>query len=411
MTQQAGDRRDVIILGGGLVGLSQALALAAHGISSHIVDRADPHAMRAEAFDGRTFAISSSSVAMFEAVGLAEALAGKGCPIETIWVSDQLRPGALDFVPDEGEGALGMMFESRVLRIALHDAVAAHPLIAEHAPITVLAKERDDHGVSVTLADGRRLDGSLLIVAEGRQSETRDEAGLTPARWQYDHVAIVGAITHERPHGNIAYEIFYPEGPFAMLPMLDEPDGRHRSAIVWSVSRAHAPTYLKLSERAFLAEMQKAMKGMLGEIAMASPISSYPLGFHHTAKITANRLVLVGDCAHGLHPIAGQGVNLGFRDVAALTEVLVEGARLGLEPGDAQLLARYERWRAADALSVATSTDGLTRLFSIPGRTASAVRRFGLGLVRATPPLKRMFIAEARGTAGKLPKLLQGTAI
>ena len=402
---------DVIIIGGSLIGLSQALALAAHGISSHVIDYADPAMMMADGFDGRTSAISSSSMKMFEAIGLGSTLDGKGCPIEQIWVSDGLKRGALDFVPGEDEGYLGQMFENKLLRRALYQAAVASKLITLHMPVAITAKSRDTANVQVTLDNGDVLNAQLLIVAEGRNSQTRKEVGIKTAQWQYNHNALVGAIHHEKPHNNIAYEIFYPSGPFAVLPMLDDAAGKHRSAIVWSQSRADAPAYLKLSERAFTAELEKAMGNMLGKVEMAAPLSSYPLGFHHTTKITSERLVLVGDSAHGIHPIAGQGLNLGLRDVATLAEVLVDGARLGLDLGDAILLARYERWRSVDTLMVAMSTDSLNRLFSVPGKTASAVRRFGMGLVQRTKPAKAFFMAEARGESGALPRLLTGAEI
>jgi 2-octaprenyl-6-methoxyphenol hydroxylase len=227
------------------------------------------------------------------------------------------------------------------------------------------------------------------------------------ARWQYDHAAIIGAFHHERSHENVAYEIFYSAGPFALLPLPDDEIG-HRSAIVWTVKAADAPAMMKLGDRGFLAEAEKRMGGFLGALSHASPRASYPLGFHHAARITGERLALVGDAAHGIHPIAGQGLNLGFRDVATLVEVLVEGKRLGLDLGDAQLLQRYERWRGLDTFMTAAATDTLTRLFGIPGKTASAVRRFGISAVDRIPPLKARFMAEARGESGDLPKLLQG---
>ena len=402
---------DVIIIGGGLIGLSQGLSLAAHGISSHIVDRANPETMMADGFDGRTSAISSSSMKMFEAIGLGGKLDGNGCPIGQIWVSDGLKPGALDFVPEENDGYLGQMFENRLLRRLLYQAAAESDLIHLHMPADIVDKYRGESNVQITLASGDILTGQLLIVAEGRQSRSREEAGIKIAHWQYDHTALVGAIYHEKSHENIAYEIFYPTGPFAVLPMLDDPQGRHRSAIVWSQTRGDAPVYLKLSNRAFAAELEKAMGHMLGSVEMAAPLSSYPLGFHHTVDIVADRLVLVGDSAHGIHPIAGQGLNLGLRDVATLAEVLVDGMRLGLDMGDAQLLARYSRWRSVDTLMVAMATDGLNRLFSVPGKAASAVRRLGMGLVQRTRPAKAFFMSEARGESGDLPRLLTGSAI
>jgi 2-octaprenyl-6-methoxyphenol hydroxylase len=402
---------DVAIIGGGLIGLTQGLALAAHGISSHVVDRADPATMLAPGFDGRTSAISSSSMKMLTAIGLGDALAGKGCPIEQIWVSDQLKPGALDFVPSAEDGYLGQMFENRELRRILFNAATAHPLINLNMATEIARKDRGANGVQTTLADNRTLSAQLMIVAEGRKSETRDEAGIKFAHWQYDHNAMVGAITHEKPHRNIAYEIFYATGPFAILPMLDDPDGRHRSAIVWSVTKADAPAYAKLSPRGFAAEIQKAMGGILGAIELAAPFANYPLGFHHCGTIIAERLALVGDSAHGIHPIAGQGLNLGLRDVASLTEILVDGMQIGLDMGDAQLLDRYNRWRSVDTMMVALSTDSLNRLFSIPGKTASAIRRFGLSAVQRSAPVKAFFMAEARGESGDLPKLLAGMPI
>jgi 2-octaprenyl-6-methoxyphenol hydroxylase len=217
-------------------------------------------------------------------------------------------------------------------------------------------------------------------------------------------------LRHERGHENVAYEIFYPTGPFALLPMTDD-SGGHRSAIVWSVLQEDAAGWLSLNDQDFAAEAEAAMGGFLGKIEMLAPRSSYPLGFHHAAQITAKRLALVGDSAHAIHPIAGQGLNLGFRDVAALAEVLVEGARLGLDLGDSQLLDHYQRWRSLDALSVAFATDSLTRVYGVPGRTASAVRRFGMGLIDRISPIKNRLMSEARGTSGDLPLLLRGLPI
>jgi 2-octaprenyl-6-methoxyphenol hydroxylase len=235
----------------------------------------------------------------------------------------------------------------------------------------------------------------------------REAAGLKTARWSYDHAAMVATLGHERSHENIAFEIFYPEGPFAILPLRDDERG-HRSAVVWTVKAGDAAGMMKISDRAYLAEAEKRMGGFLGKLGPPTRRFSHPLGFHHAAWITSNRLALVGDAAHGIHPIAGQGVNVGFRDVATLVEVLVDGKRLGMDLGDPQLLARYQRWRGLDTFMVATATDGLTRLFGIPGKTAAAVRRFGLSAVDRMSPLKDWFIAEARGESGDVPKLLQG---
>ena len=404
------DRADLLILGGGLVGSALGVALDAHGLTSIIVDIADPEVILAAGFDGRASAIASAPYRMFGAIGLADRLAGKGCPIQGIRVSDGLDPGKIDFAPGDTDEPLGMMFENRQLRAALMAAAEAAPGVDLRMKTRAVAVERGPFGVTATLSSGATVSAQLLVAAEGRNSPTREAAGLNVARWTYDHAAIVTSLRHEHSHENVAFEIFWPEGPFAILPLNDDEHG-HRSAIVWSVRRDHAAGMLKMSERAFLAEAGKKMGGFLGGLSGLGARSSYPLGFHHAAKIVSDRLALVGDAAHGIHPIAGQGVNVGFRDVATLVEVLVEGKRLGMDLGDAQLLARYDRWRSLDTLMVAMATDGLTRLFGIPGKTASAVRRFSLSAVERLPLLKDRFMAEARGESGEVPKLLQGMTV
>ncbi|CAN5157711.1 UbiH/UbiF/VisC/COQ6 family ubiquinone biosynthesis hydroxylase [soil metagenome] len=399
-------RVDVLILGGGLVGLTTALALNAHGLTSVVVDPADPAKTLATGFDGRASAIASASWRMLEAIGVASRLEGQGCAIRRIEVRDGLTKKPLDFTPTDGE-ALGTMVENRLVRRALYDAALASEHITLKTPANAISVDRGMGGVTATLDDGSIVAADLLIAAEGRNSPTRVAAGIRAAAWKYDHVAIISAFEHSIPHENVAHEIFYPAGPFALLPMLPG----NRSALVWSVSAKDAPAMLALSDHAFAVEAQKRTGGLVGELSALAPRSSYPLSFHHAAAITGERLVLVGDAAHGIHPIAGQGLNLGFRDVAALVEVLVDGSRLGLDLGDPQLLGRYQSWRSFDTLMVATATDTLTRLFGITGRPARAVRRFGLGAVQHIAPLKSMFMAEARGETGALPKLLQGLTV
>ena len=367
------DRADVIIFGGGLVGLALASALDSSGLSTIVVDPADPAPRNTSAFDGRTSAVSSSSMRMLQTTGVADHLAEPGCPILTITVADGLEPGGLHFEPDDDE-PLGFMHENRHLRAALQARAEAGPNSWLLWKSKIADVDRGDHGVRVSLEDGRKLFAPLLVAADGRNSPMREAAGIRVARWKYDHQAIVSVLRHERAHENIAYEIFYPTGPFALLPMNDDAGG-HRSAIVWSVPEEDAAGWLSLKDDDFASEAQAAMGGFLGKIEMLAPRSSFPLGFHHAAQITAKRLALVGDSAHAIHPIAGQGLNLGFRDAAALAQVLVEGARLGLDLGDRQLLDRYQRWRSLDSLSVAVATDSLTRIYGVPGKTASAVRR------------------------------------
>ncbi len=401
------DKRDLIILGGGLVGMTLALAAARQGISSHVVDKAKPEELTGEGFDGRASAISTASWNLFANIGLAERLAPLGCAIEAIAVTDGMKPGRIDFKPGADDGSLGRMYANRDIRLALFEAARDEPLIHWASGIEPVERQRGEHGVAVTLSDGRVLEASLLVGAEGRQSPTRLEAGLKSAKWDYSHRAMVTAISHEQSHGGVAWEIFFPTGPLALLPLLDLPDGRHRSAVVWTVDEKDAKGVIALSDAQFLSEIGKRMESVFGAIELIAPRMSYPLNFHHTARIVENRLALVGDAAHGMHPIAGQGLNLGLRDVGCLVEVLADGLRLGLEPGDAQLLARYERWRSLDSTTVMATTDALVRLFGIPGRLPSLARRIGMGVVQRSGWLKRFFMDEARGMSGDLPALLR----
>jgi len=402
------DKRDLLILGGGLVGMTLAIAAAKKGLSCHVVDRADPAELTAEGFDGRASAISTASWNLFRNIGIADALEPFGCPIASIAVTDGMKPGRIDFQPEPHEGSLGRMFPNRQLRLALYRAAEGEELIAFHPNADVIARHRGPHGVSATLADGTVLEAALMVGAEGRMSPTRKEAGITMAHWDYSHRAMIVGLKHSKPHDNVAWEIFYPAGPFALLPLLDDEEGNHRSALVWTVDEKDAAGTLAMPREMYTAEVAKRCHGVLGGLELQGPISSYPLSFQHTVQITGERLALVGDAAHGMHPIAGQGLNLGLRDVGTLVEVLVEGARLGLDFGDAQLLTRYQKWRALDSLMVMSATDGLTRLFGIPGKLPSAIRRFGMGIVQRTPPLKRFFMDEARGISGDVPELLKG---
>jgi 2-octaprenyl-6-methoxyphenol hydroxylase len=405
------DRSDVIILGGGLVGLALAAALDASGLKCVVVDPVDPADWTGAKFDGRTSAVSSSSRRMFDTIGVTDHLPEPGCPIRTIKVTDGLAPGSLAFEPPAGDDEpLGWMHENRHLRAALLGRARAGKLVDLRWGRKATSVDRGDHGVAVTLDDGAMLHAPLLVAAEGRNSPMREAADIRVARWKYDHAAIVSTLAHERPHDQVAWEIFYPGGPFALLPMLDQ-DGSPRSAIVWSVNRDDAPGFLSLGDEQFAAEAEAAMGGFLGKVRVLTARTSYPLGFHNAARITDQRLALVGDAAHAMHPIAGQGVNVGYRDVAALAQVLVEGARLGMDLGDQQLLVRYQRWRSLDTLMVAVATDGLTRLYGVPGKLPSLIRRAGMAVTGRIGPLRDRLSAEARGTTGDLPLLLRGLPI
>ncbi len=405
---------DAIIIGGGLVGQTLALALAAHDVRVTVIERADPEAHLDERFDGRASALASSSVRMLRALGLAELLDREGCAIRAIRVADGVpRPGAraafLHFDSAEADPAepLGLMLENRRLRQALLERVRADPRITLVAPATIVSVERGAGMARVQLAEGAPLEAPLILGCDGRGSGLREEAGIRVARWRYDGTAIVTMIAHERPHGAVASEIFFPDGPFAQLPMTDV-DGRPRSALVWTVRSRDGAGVAELGPRALAAEAEKRLGGFLGRVALLAPATSYPLGLHHAERYWAERLILVGDAAHGIHPIAGQGLNLGLRDVAALTAVLVDGIRIGLDPGDPEIGRRFERWRRTDNAATAFATDALARLFAIPGSGPRAVRRFGLGLVNRIGPLRRGFMGVARGERGDLPPLLRG---
>jgi 2-octaprenyl-6-methoxyphenol hydroxylase len=403
------DRFDAIIVGGGMVGATLALALGAHGLTSAVIDRADLGQTTTTAFDGRVSAIASASANMLRAIGLADLMDAHGQPIVAIRTTDGLSPLHLHFDSAQaGTGPLGWMVENRTIRARLLDALAAQPHATLIAPAAVATIERDGPLATVTLADGRTLAAPLLVAADGRGSALRREAGIRVAEWSYAATALVTSIRHALPHDGIAFELFFPGGPFAILPMLDDEAGHHRSAIVWTVKAREAEGWATLSPRAFARELETRMDGFLGEVALLTPVTRWPLSFHHAQAFTARRLALVGDAGHGIHPIAGQGLNLGLRDVAALTQALVEGARLGLDPGDSAVLERYARWRALDVTAISAATDLLSRLFNVPGRAPALVRRLGLAAVNRVPRLKAAFMAEARGEGGDLPALLRG---
>ena len=401
---------DIIIVGGGLVGQTLALALAAHELSVIIVERADPEAHLAPEFDGRASAIASSTGRMLRVLGLGDLFDREGCAIRAIRVTDGLSPLHLHFDSAEASPAepLGTMLENRSLRTALLGLVRANPLVSLIAPARIEKLERDDASARITLSDGQRLVAPVVIAADGRRSALREQAGIRIAQWRYDAAAIVTMLTHEKPHDHVASELFYPAGPFAQLPMRDLPDGRHRSALVWTVHAGDAPGVMQLGPRGLAAEAEKRMGSFLGKIALIAPAASWPLGLHHAERYWAKRLILVGDAAHGIHPIAGQGLNMGLRDVAALAQVLTEASRIGEDLGAAAVAERYEQWRRADNSAVAFATDSLARLFSIPGKPAAIVRRTGLAAVNRIPPLRKAFMSVARGEAGQLPPLLRG---
>lgn len=402
---------DVIIIGGGLVGTTLALALAKHDVCSIVVDAQDLDATTLPAFDGRASAIASASGRMLAALGLGEFLAQEGCPIREIRVTDAAHPQFLHFDAGQGNDPLGTMVENRHLRSALLRAVRACPQVTLLAPVTVAGLARGEQAAVLTLADGRSFRAPLVVACDGRRSATREAAGIPIAQWHYPHAALITMVAHTVPHDNIACELFYPSGPLALLPMRDTDDGRPRTAIVWTVDGRHMAAARKLGPRQLAAEIAARSDGTMGEIEVIAPQAVWPLGYHHAARYTDTRLLLLGDAAHGIHPIAGQGLNMGFRDVAAAAEVLTTAARHGLDLGSPDVLAQVSAWRRFDNSLVCAVTDGLNRLFAVPGRVPSLIRRTGLAAVERMPPLKRFFMNQARGETGKLPALLKGELV
>ena len=402
---------DVIIIGGGLIGSTLALALARHDVSSIVIDTQDLDSTVLPAFDGRASAIASASARMLRALDIGAVLESDGCPIRAIRVTDGTAPQFLHFEAPEGDDALGIMLENRLLRIALLRAVRAAPQVRLIAPATIASLVRDAHRATLTLADGQVFTAPLAIAADGRRSATREAAGIRLTGWAYPNAALVTMVAHSVPHGGVACELFYPSGPLALLPMTDSADGRPRSAIVWTVDEAAAAGARKLGPKALAAEIAARIDGTLGDVEIIAPQAVWPLGYHHAASYHAERLLLVGDAAHGIHPIAGQGLNMGFRDVAACAEVLIDALRTGQDIGAPDVLKRHSQWRRFDNSMVGAVTDGLNRLFAVPGRVPAAVRRFGLAGVQRLPPLKARFMAEARGEIGKLPALLRGELV
>jgi len=396
---------EVLIVGGGMVGLTLGCALAGAGVSVAVVDRADPAIQTAPAFDGRVSAIAQGSRRALDGAGLWRGLAANAEPILEIRVSDDDSPLFIHYDHREiGDAPLGHMVENRHLRVTLLAKARAR---ATHldliAPAEVAAYEHGANAVAARLVDGRRIKARLLVAADGRGSRLRREAGIAVATAGYGQVGIVCTVAHERPHRGVAHERFLPAGPFAILPMTG-----NRSSLVWTECADLAPAIMALDDDAFGFEMARRFGDFLGALAVVGPRWSYPLSLSLAERYVDTRLALVGDAAHAIHPIAGQGLNLGLRDVAALAETIVDARRLGLDVGAGNVLERYQRWRRFDSLTLAVVTDGLNRLFSNDFPPLRLVRDLGLAAVDRLPPLKRLFMRHAMGMVGTLPRLVRG---
>jgi 2-octaprenyl-6-methoxyphenol hydroxylase len=402
--------QDVIVGGGGMVGVTLALALAQGGLKVTVCDPVPPAALTDAKFDGRVSALSYSSVRMFEALGVWDELAEHAQPIEDILVTDAPlggtpSPFSLHFDADELGRAMGNIAENRFIRAALYAAATRSKNISLIAPAALMRLDVDAANVTAWLSNGRSITALLAVAADGRESPMRDEMGIKIIGWSYPQTGIVATVEHERPHNGVAYEHFLPSGPFAILPMTGS-----RSSLVWTERDDLAPAMMALPEDEFNAEIARRFGGHLGATKASGPRWSYPLKFHLARGFVRPRFALAGDSAHGIHPIAGQGLNLGLKDAAALAETVLDAARLGLDIGAPDVLTRYERWRRFDSLTLAVSTDALNRLFSNDMAPLRFARDIGLGIVDGIGPLRRFFMRHAGGDVGKIPRLLRGEA-
>ena len=407
-TEEEGSR--VVIAGGGFAGGTLALCLAtlAPQFFNVIVVDAAPK-IGTQKRDGRGLALSAASIRLLEAVGLWPELAPHAQAIESIEITDsalnaELRPHLLGF-GEELEGARAYMIEAGRLLSAISEAVASHTAIECLAPDSVEETQADAFGLNAHLANGRTLRAALLVAADGKNSRLRTRAGIKCIGWTYPQSGIVATVAHEHPHNGRAVQHFLPAGPFAILPLKD-----NRSSIVWTEDKTKADALMK-DDNAFSSELARRFGHRLGKITIEGDKQSFPLSFQIARRFVDDRLALLGDAAHVVHPLAGQGLNIGFRDIAALVETLIDASRLGLDIGSATTLERYQRWRRFDGAFSGTVMDGLNRLFSNDNAPLRALRDLGLGIVDRAPALKRFLAREAAGATGDVPRLLKGEGL
>ncbi|WP_428928789.1 UbiH/UbiF/VisC/COQ6 family ubiquinone biosynthesis hydroxylase [Marinibacterium sp. SX1] len=400
---------DVLIVGGGLTGPALALALAQCGLRSVVIDAVAADALGEPGFDGRSYALALASQRLLSALGVWPAVAGEAQPILDIAVSDGQvgqGPGPFGLAFDHAEiedGPMGYMVEDRHLRPALLAAMEAEPRVNLMTGARVTGQSVEPGRAMVELADGRQLSGRLLVGSDGRRSGTAQRAGIGRLQWRYGQTALVCALSHDRPHDGVARQIFLPQGPLAILPLKG-----NRCSIVWSEETALAARIQAMPPEDYLTALAPRFGDVLGGLSLAGKRFTYPLDLTLARRMVDDRLALVGDAAHGVHPIAGQGLNAGLRDVGALAEVLAMACRRGEDPGAADVLDRYAQWRRADTVSLALATDVFNRLFSNDNALLRLGRGLGMGLVGALPSLRRGLIREAAGVAGDVPRLLKG---
>lgn len=405
MTQDS----DLLIIGGGLNGPALALAAAQAGLTATVIDALPEPVRRNAAFDGRAYALALASVRILRNLGIWERVAQDAQPILDIKVSDGRAgqgpsPFFLHFDHAEiEEGPMGHMLEDRFLRRALIDAMAATPAIRQVSGDRVTAQAADSARATVTLASGQSLVGRLIVGADGRASGTAARAGIRRTGWGYGQTALVAAIAHDLPHHGVAHQFFMPPGPLAILPLPG-----NVSSIVWSETDETARRFAALSDADFMEVLRPRFGDFLGAIRLRGKRYTYPLSLTVANSFIAERLALVGDAAHGMHPIAGQGLNAGLRDVAALAQVLTEATRRGEEIAAPDVLARYQQWRRFDTATLALATDLTNRLFSNDNPLLRAARDLGMGVIGQMPRLRRGLIREAAGLTGDLPELMRG---
>jgi 2-octaprenyl-6-methoxyphenol hydroxylase len=410
----ANRKTDILIAGGGFAGLALAVALrqgSEGALSVTLVDPAiHPETMDRAAGDPRASAIAAAARRLFETIGVWPAIEAGAQPILDMVVTDSrldhaMRPTFLTF---DGEIAPGEpfahMIENGPMIAALTEKARGEGV--DLRPLAVTHISHEPARVTVQLSDGTTLSARLLVAADGARSAIREQAGIANFGWDYDQAGIVTTVAHERDHNGRAEEHFLPAGPFAILPL----KGR-RSSIVWTEGKAEAARLVALPDAEFLAALEQRFGLHLGDLALAGPRKAYPLGLYVARSFVAERIALIGDAAHVIHPIAGQGLNMGLRDVAALAEAIIDGARMGIDVGAVSVLERYQRWRRFDTMAMGVATDGLNRLFSNNSDLLRLIRDMGLGLVDRMPNLKDFFIREAAGITGEVPKLLKGEAL
>ena len=403
-------RTDVAIAGGGMVGLTLALALAQGGMKVVIADPMTPAQLLDERFDGRVSALAFASVRMLRILGVWETLAADAQPINDILVSDgelggKPSPFSLHFDHREIGEVLGYIVENRHIRRALLGAVDTQSGILFLPGVAVEGLAVGETSTTLNLSDGQQLACPLAVAAEGRELPLREAQGIRSVAWDYPQIGIVTTVEHERPHNGVAYEHFLPSGPFAILPMTG-----NRASLVWTEETPEARRLIGLDEPEFTAELKLRFGAHLGDVKPIGPRWSYPLKLHLARSYAQHRFALIGDAAHTIHPIAGQGLNLGLKDAASLAETVLDAARLGLDFGRSDVLERYERWRRFDSLALAAATDGINRLMSNNIPLLRLGRDLGMGVVDMIPPLRQFFMRHAGGDVGTLPRLLKGEA-